>query len=128
MSQKGGRLRGGGHSIIYSTFGDRRSAARVSLALVQERLAACANSFSIDSVYRWKGEVRREPEVGVFVKTRAALVTRAIARLRELHPYENPCAVELKLARGLPAYLDWIDECTSAPRRKKGKPAGRSGR
>lgn len=120
MARVGGeRLRGGGYSIVYTTFGDRASARRASLALVQERLAACTNAFAIDSFYRWKGKVLREPEVGVMVKTRSALVPRVVSRLRELHPYENPCAVETRLARGRAPYLDWIDDCTTVRRSKR---------
>ena len=119
------KLRAGGYSTVYSTFGDRAAALRASRTLVEERLAACANLFSLDSVYCWKGRVHHEPEVGVFIKTRRALVPRLISRLRTLHPYENPCAVEIPLARGRSQYLDWIDDCT-APVRAPGQRRRRS--
>jgi periplasmic divalent cation tolerance protein len=99
--------------MIYTTFGDSRSAEQASRALVSERLAACTNSFPIDSVYRWRGQVHRAAEVGVLVKTASSLLPRAVSRLRELHPYENPCAVEIALGRGRAAYFDWISESTA---------------
>ena len=111
--------------MVYTTFGDAPSAERASLALVSERLAASTNSFEVRSVYRWKGVVRREPEVGVLIKTSSALVPKLIARLRALHPYENPCAVEIPVGRGRREYLDWITECTThapAPRRRRPLP------
>ncbi len=60
------------------------------------------------SVYEWKGAVEKEDEAAAFIKTRAALKGRVMARLRELHPYEvlRPMLV-LPIEGGNADYLEW---------------------
>lgn len=102
---------------VYMTFPDERSARRVAQALVNERLVACVNVLPPGfSTYRWEGEVRTEPELVAFAKTRAALVPRVVERVRELHPYEVPAVIVLAIEGGAAPYLAWVDtEVRSAP-------------
>jgi len=44
----------------------------------------------------------------LIAKTRQALVDRALARIKELHSYDVPCAVAYQMVAGLGGYLDWI--------------------
>ena len=94
--------------FVYSTFGSMGDAERAAEALVREKLAACVNIHGgMRSVYDWKGTVEKEDEVAAFIKTRAALAGRVMARLRELHPYEVPAMLVLPIAGGNEDYLDW---------------------
>jgi periplasmic divalent cation tolerance protein len=43
--------------IVYTTLSDKDAARKIARIMVEERLAACANFFRIDSVYRWEGEI-----------------------------------------------------------------------
>ena len=91
-------------------------AEELGRALVEERLAACANVIDgLTSIYRWGGETRRDREAAVLFKTRAALLSRAEARIRELHSYDTPCVVAWPIEGGNPAYLAWIAEQTLEP-------------
>jgi periplasmic divalent cation tolerance protein len=103
-----------GPMSIYTTLPDEGHARRIARALVTESLAACANAFPIESVYRWKGEIVEEREWALVLKTRAELYPQLEERLRALHPYEVPAIVAYPIARGLPDYLAWIDESTHA--------------
>ncbi|GFK93180.1 Divalent-cation tolerance protein CutA [Fundidesulfovibrio magnetotacticus] len=94
---------------LYVTAGSREEALRIARALVEERLAACANVLDgVRSLYWWEGKVQDEPEALFVAKTRAELAQRAVERVRELHSYEVPCVVALPVAAGNPAFLDWI--------------------
>ncbi|MBI3892813.1 MAG: divalent-cation tolerance protein CutA [Candidatus Wallbacteria bacterium] len=91
-------------------------ASGIAENLVQERLVACANIVpGVESVYRWKGELCRDRESTLLLKTRAALVDAVTRRIVELHPYEVPevLSVELQLAEGERRYFDWIDRETA---------------
>lgn len=95
---------------VYMTFPDEASARLVAQALVAERLVACVNVLAPGfSTYRWEGEVRSEPELVAFAKTRAALVPRVVARIQDLHPYEVPAVVVLRIEDGAAPYLAWLD-------------------
>ncbi|MDQ2101300.1 divalent-cation tolerance protein CutA [Azospirillum isscasi] len=100
--------------FAYITAGSRDEALRIGRALVGERLAACANLLDgMTSIYRWQGAMEEATETVVIAKTRAELFDRLAARVRELHSYEVPCVVELKVGRGNPAYLDWLRDETA---------------
>jgi periplasmic divalent cation tolerance protein len=95
--------------IVLSAVGAPPDAERIARALVEERLAACANVVpGVVSVYRWKGVVERENELLLVIKTLADRVEALKARLLELHPYELPEVVVIPIGGGHKAYLEWI--------------------
>jgi periplasmic divalent cation tolerance protein len=95
--------------VALSTAPDEDVAARNARALVDERLAACANLVpSVRSIYRWKGAIEDAREVLLVIKTRADRVDALAERLRALHPYDVPELVVLPLVGGLAPYLDWV--------------------
>lgn len=87
-------------------------AERLAEALVGERLAACAQIAAVRSRYVWKGELQREDEQLITLKTRAALFEPLRTRLRELHPYETPEIIALPVVAADPDYLAWLLEGT----------------
>jgi periplasmic divalent cation tolerance protein len=96
-------------TFCYVTAGSRDEALSIGRTVVQERLAACANVLDgMTSIYWWQGALEQAGEAALILKTRAELVERLIARIRELHNYECPCVVALPIAAGNPDYLDWI--------------------
>lgn len=101
------------YAMLYMTASSDEEARSIVHHLVEERLVACGNIFPIQSVYRWKGDVREEREVAVIMKTRRELVERAIAAAREAHSYEVPCVVAYAMETGSEDYLRWIDASTS---------------
>lgn len=105
-------------SVVFVTSGSEDQAVLIGNALVGERLAACVNIVSpIRSIYRWKNEVQTAAEHLMIIKTRANLVARLQARVKELHSYEVPEIIALPIVAGAKSYLDWVFESTSAPPR-----------
>ncbi len=102
------------YSIVYTTFPDSFQAHRLIDHLLEDRSIACANVFNIESKYRWQGEIVKEQEIGVFLKTRKELVEKVIKTIEDEHPYDIPCAVELPLGKGSHDYLGWLREETSS--------------
>jgi periplasmic divalent cation tolerance protein len=99
--------------LALSTAPDAGEAERIARVLVEERLIACANLLpGAVSVYRWEGEVRREGEVMMLMKTRRALVPRLKERLPALHPYEVPELLVARVEDGLAPYCGWVLEET----------------
>lgn len=102
------------YSLLYVTAGDANAAKALGRALVEARLAACANVLpAMTSVYRWQGALEEAREAVLIVKTRSELVERATAFLLERHDYDCPCVVALPLIGGNPAFLAWIGEETA---------------
>lgn len=101
------------HVSVYVTAADEASAEKLAAALLERRLIACANILPCKSVYRWEGEVHKDPEVVMFLKTRRALAERVVDAVNELHEYDVPCAVTFDLSAGNREYLEWVTGETS---------------
>ncbi|ACL05117.1 CutA1 divalent ion tolerance protein [Desulfatibacillum aliphaticivorans] len=99
--------------LVYMTAGSMEEARKIASALVEERLAACANILpQMESVYQWKGKIENDAEVVVIAKTKASLAEKLNARVLELHSYEVPCVVTMPITGGNPEFLAWIGEET----------------
>ena len=97
--------------LVISTAGSKEEAGRIAHVLISERLAACVNIIGpIESVYRWLGKVESAPEFLMLVKTVRANSAKVMSRIRELHSYELPEAIEVAIDAGSPEYLKWIVE------------------
>src|SRR4029078_10367739 len=89
------------HVLVLTTLPVDADAAAFARTLVTERLAACVNLLApMESVYRWEGDVQREAERQLIMKTARARVDALWQRLRELHPYDLPEFVVLPLMGG----------------------------
>ena len=69
--------------VVYCTCPDQTTAERIAEALVIERLAACANIVpGLISIFRWQGQIRRDPELLLILKTREAVYSLLEGRIR----------------------------------------------
>ena len=99
--------------ICFCTCPDTDTAERLAEALVEERLAACANILpGLRSVYRWQAEVERADETLLLIKTVRERFDALSARIKALHPHELPEVLAVEAAAGLPAYLRWVADET----------------
>jgi periplasmic divalent cation tolerance protein len=94
--------------VVYVTCADLAEARRIGRAVVEDRLAACANLRPHESIYRWQGAVETAEEVGLLLKTTRAAWPALRDRVRALHGYQVPCIVAWPLLDGLPEYLGWV--------------------
>nr|WP_317893499.1 divalent-cation tolerance protein CutA [uncultured Sphingomonas sp.] len=95
-------------ALLQATFADAAEAERIGRAVVEERLAACANLLApCTSIYRWQGAVETACEVPALFKTRPDLVETLAARIAALHGYDLP-AIEWWSAEASAAVVDWV--------------------
>jgi periplasmic divalent cation tolerance protein len=96
---------------VLVTAGSGDEAATIARALVDERLAACANIVSgITSIYRWQGRVEQASETLLIIKTDRRQLDALVGRVRALHSYTVPEVVALAIDGGSAPYLRWLDE------------------
>ena len=101
--------------VALCTVPDTETATTIAARLVQDRLAACVNVLpGITSVYAWQGEVHKDNEQLLVIKTRQSVFQALQKTVCELHPYELPEVIALTIADGLPGYLSWIDDSTGS--------------
>lgn len=95
--------------VVLMTTPDTDAAERLGRALVEARLAACANVVpSLTSIYRWQGELERAGEALLILKTVAERIEALRKRAVELHPYEVPELLVLAVEHGHEPYLAWV--------------------
>jgi periplasmic divalent cation tolerance protein len=96
---------------VYAIFADEQEARRIGGAVVEERLAACANLLGpCHSIYRWQGKVETATEAAAIFKARADKADALVARIAELHSYDVPAIAIWPIDRAFPAYADWVNE------------------
>ena len=99
--------------VVLTTWPDVEKAGAAARTLVEESLAACANILpGVESIYRWEGKLETSAEVLMILKTTTARYAALQMRITELHSYEVPEIVALRVEDGLPQYLKWVgDSC-----------------
>lgn len=96
--------------MVFSSFATEADAARVVRVLVDERLIACGTLLpGARSIYAWKGRAEDRAETVAILKTRKQDWTALLSRLHELHPYEVPECVAVRIAAGAPKYMAWLE-------------------
>lgn len=84
-------------------------------ALLQEHLVACVTLLpGARSVYRWQGQIQRDEEVLLLIKTTAHAYPALQARVQALHPYQIPELLALTPSDALPAYRNWLIDMVQA--------------
>ena len=98
---------------VLTNLPDSDSAFNLARELVHLRLVACANVLSpATSFYRWEGKEEQAAEIPVLMKTTEARYGELESAIRKLHPYSVPEIIAWPVTRGLPAYLDWVEQET----------------
>ena len=99
--------------VLFCTVPKMEDGERIAEVLVQKGYAACVNIVGgIKSIYRWKGDVCRDDELLLIIKSRGDLFVKVKEAILADHPYEVPEIISLPVAEGHDVYLQWIDEMT----------------
>lgn len=102
--------------IVLTTAANLEDANRLGRVLVEERLASCATLIpAVESIYSWKGKLETSSEALLMLKTNAERLAAVEARLRELHSYETPEFLVLRVEAGSHDYLAWMAGTLIAP-------------
>jgi periplasmic divalent cation tolerance protein len=102
------------HCLVLSTVASREDGERLARTLVERKVAACVNVLpGVTSFYRWEGNVQRDEERLLVIKTRADRFEELRSALVDLHPYEVPEVIALPITAGHGPYLSWLDQSLS---------------
>jgi periplasmic divalent cation tolerance protein len=92
------------------TFGSAEEAERVAAALVEARLAACAQVWPIGSAYRWQGDIEHAQEHRLEAKTLASALPELETFIRERHSYDVPEIIAHVTSFASDSYARWVEE------------------
>jgi len=78
---------------------------------VKNKLGACVNMVpEVNSIYWWKGNIERDRESLLVIKTSAQRLEELIKEVKSVHPYTVPEIIALPILGGNEDYLRWIDD------------------
>lgn len=97
--------------IVFTTTPDRALADTLADKLVTEKLAACVQILpQMTSVYFWDGEIQRDEEHLLLIKTSEEKYTALESFISENHTYETPEIVAIESANVSDKYLKWLTD------------------
>ena len=99
---------------VITTVANRKEARALARALVEAKLAACAQITRIESIYSWKGAIEHGKEYRVLFKTLEEHYPAVERAIRELHSYELPAIHAVAFEHVSPVYAAWIEENVAA--------------
>lgn len=97
-------------SVVMITAPDLSCADSLATFLVQQKLAACVNIIpGVTSVYAWEGEIHRDQELLLIVKTCKENLDELVLAVKSRHPYSVPEIVALSSSEGADDYFSWVE-------------------
>ena len=107
--------------VVLVTCRSAKEARKIARAVVEQRLAACANILArpVQSVYRWKGTVESAKEFLLTIKTTKARFPKLKGEIKRLHSYDVPEIIALPIAAGATNYLNWISDSVAPAAKNK---------
>ena len=101
--------------IVFMTAASTDEASRIAELLVEKNLAACVQILpEMQSVYSWKGEIEKQPEILILAKTVESKFSELETQVRAVHSYDTPEIVATPLINGSRPYLEWLSESLEA--------------
>ncbi len=101
--------------VVLITFPTDGDVTAFAMALVRDGAAACVTVLpEVESVYRWEGAIEQARECQLIVKTTRDMVDPLRRRVGDLHPYDTPEFLVLRVAGGEERYLAWIRDAVGA--------------
>lgn len=100
------------YGVVLVTTSSEAEGEKLATALVTGKLAACVSLVPVRSVYIWEGELCKEQEWQLVIKTHLSNFEQLAVKVKELHSYEVPEIIALPIAMGSQHYLDWIERNT----------------
>ncbi|HJR76677.1 MAG TPA: divalent-cation tolerance protein CutA [Nitrospiraceae bacterium] len=103
----------GTNLVVLVSAGSVEEATSIARRVVEERLAACASVIEhMQSIFRWEGQIKSEPESLIILKTTGTRFAELQARIKALHSYSVPEIIALPIVIGADEYLAWLEKET----------------
>ena len=100
--------------IFYVTVPNFEEGKRIARILVERKIVACVNIIKdIYSIYLWKNKIEENGEVLLIIKTSEHKSEELIKIINEIHSYEVPECVGVKIEKGSDLYIEWINKVIS---------------
>lgn len=95
---------------IFTSVGNYEEAKLISSAIVEKKLAACAQVSEIESFYHWNGSLQNEKEYRIMFKTDAKNYNAIENLIKKMHSYDLPAIHGILIDEISQPYQAWVIE------------------
>ncbi len=95
--------------VIHCTVPDKRIAKDIAKCILKYKMAGCVSAIErVESLFSWDGEIEKEKEVLLTIKTLRCNFDKIKTLITELHPYNVPEIIALPIVECSKEYLQWL--------------------
>jgi len=95
--------------VIHCTVPDKKIANDITKIIMKHKLAACVSMVeNVKSVFSWDGEVCKEKEILMLIKTKRTNYGKIKLVIEDIHPYTVPEIIALPIVDCSEDYLKWL--------------------
>lgn len=99
--------------FIYSTCRDLEEARKLSKLFVEKKIAACVDTWPIESCYTWEGAMKCENEHALLIKTNESKIQDIEDIIHLDHSYSTPIVAAVDVKRINRPYREWMSGIVS---------------
>lgn len=97
--------------MVFTTYPQMSCAEKIAKILIKKKFAACVQILpKMNSVYKWKGELKIDGEFLTIIKTDEIHLSEVNKIILETHPYDTPEIIEVEGNIFNPDYKKWFKE------------------
>ena len=97
--------------LVITTCAEEKDAEMLARNILEKRLGACVQIYNqVKSWYWWKGHIAQDNERVVFIKSSKAKFNDLQKLLLDLHPYDVPEIISIRIDEISPSYLVWLTQ------------------
>jgi len=85
------------YAFVYITSSNKNEAKKIAKYLLNKKLIACANIIPIESLYWWKGKIKKSKEHVLIAKTLEKNYKKIKKEVKRIHSYKTPCITKIKV-------------------------------
>jgi len=96
--------------VIYIACKDEEEAKKISKALLEKKMIACANIFPVQSMFWWENKIEEKGEYIIIAKTIKTRFDEVSDIVKDLHSYDVPLIEQWDIDAVDKDYLDWLNK------------------
>ncbi len=105
--------------LILVSVGSEQQAITIAEELMDQDLVVCVNILpTMRSIYRFKGKIFDDEENILLIKTTEDVYDEVSDVICQMHTYEVPEIIGLKVEHCLPYFLKWVNQSVKAPNKE----------
>jgi periplasmic divalent cation tolerance protein len=96
--------------ICYLTCAHKKEATKISQALLENKLIACARQSQVSSSYWWDGKINHDDEVLLMMESLEDKFDEIEKVVTNLHSYDEYVLTAVPVLKTTPGVHAWLDE------------------